>query len=534
MAYQSRTTRTTHRKRNTMKKKHSARRQAPSTSTVPAAAIRVESGITKNQIISELAKSPHGDLAQYLPLGRAAADQDPEFLAHLIAWNHVKGQVRDSQVGMPVASLSIAAFPGELRENSLAHLAMLGPRELLRAVRFAWQTMGRSRISQLRDVVEKYLRQREESWRKFDQVAVLHRSTLKEMYALLHLKPSPRADRILFKGDCPAGSVFEAVSELSKLPAADAAQAIMKFKIPFLVAQGALGKRIQEPDLALAIIDRMTPTEVVTSTKLLERLGMKQNPALRGAYEKKLEQVAGSKKSKATLKTTRAAQAMEASGDVELAQKLHGTQQRQLQNMGVEGNWLVLGDKSGSMVTAIETAKHVAATLAAMVKGKVWLCFFDTSVQCIDVTATPLDAILKATQYVRANGGTCIGAGLERMMNDGAEIDGIAVVSDGGDHQAPWFHDVHKRYSEKLGKQVPVYFYQCTGETDTFTARCNHAGVDVQTFDLRAGADYYSLPNLVATMRTNRYSLVDEIMAQPLITLSEVFKSERKEEAYAD
>lgn len=515
------------------KQRLTAKRQASATvSATPA--IRVESGITKNQIISELAKSPHGDLAQYLPLGRAAAEQDPEFLAHLIAWNHVKGQVRDSQVGMPVASISIAAFPAELRENSLAHLAMLGPRELLRAVRFAWETMGRSRISTLRDVVEQYLRQREEPWRKFDQVAVLHRSTLKELYALLHLKPSPRADRILFKGDCPAGSVFEAVAGLNKLPAADAAQAIMKFKIPFLVAQGALGKRIQEPDLALAIIERMTPTEVVTSTKLLERLGMKQNPALRGAYEKKLEQVAaGGKKQKATLKTSRAAQAMEASGDVELAQKLHGTQQRQLQSMGVEGNWLVLGDKSGSMATAIETAKHVAATLAAMVKGKVWLCFFDTSVQCIDVTATPLDAILKATQYVRANGGTCIGAGLERMMNDGAEIDGIAVVSDGGDHQAPWFHDVHKRYSEKLSKQVPVYFYQCVGEPDTFTTRCNHAGVDVQTFDLRAGADYYSLPNLVATMRTNRYSLVDEIMAQPLVTLAEVFKSERKEEAYA-
>lgn len=505
------------------------KRKAPSTSAPATAGIRIESGITKNQIISELAKSPHGKLEEYIPLGKAAAEQDPEFLAHLIAWNQVKGQVRDSHCALPVVSLSIRDFPAELAENSLAHLAMLGPRELLRAVRFGWKTMGRSRIGSIREVVERYLRLREEPWRKFDRTAVLHRQTLKELYALLHLKPSPRADRVLFKGDNPPGSVFEAVAQLSKMTAGDAAAAITKYRIPFLIAQGALGKRIQEPDLALAVIERMTPTEVVTSTKLLERLGMKQNPALRGAYEKKLEEVAGSKKKSNVLKTTRAAQALEKSGDSALSEKLHGVQARQIQSMGVEGNWLVLGDKSGSMERAIEAAKHVAATLAAMVKGKVWLVFFDNSPQCIDVTGATLDVVLKATQYVRANGGTSIGCGLQRMMDDKAEIDGIAIVSDGGENAPPVFADVYKRYSAQLGKEVPVYLYHCQGDTDSFTYRTKSAGIDVQTFEL-TGVDYYSLPNLVATMRTNRYSLVDEIMAWPLVTLEEVFKSERKED----
>jgi hypothetical protein len=47
----------------------------------------------------------------------------------------------------------------------------------------------------------------------------------------------------------------------------------------------------------------------------------------------------------------------------------------------------------------------------------------------------------------------------------------------------------------------------------------------MQTFDLRDGkTDYYSIPNLVQTMRSNQYSLVDEIMATPLLSLSEVLK----------
>ena len=41
-------------------------------------------------------------------------------------------------------------------------------------------------------------------------------------------------------------------------------------------------------------VERMTPTELVTNTKMLEKLGIKTNPALRGAYEKALERTAAS------------------------------------------------------------------------------------------------------------------------------------------------------------------------------------------------------------------------------------------------
>ena len=49
-------------------------------------------------------------------------------------------------------------------------------------------------------------------------------------------------------------------------------------------------------------------------------------------------------------------------------------------------------------------------------------------------------------------------------------------------------------------------------------------GVDLSTFDLTGGVDYYSLPNLVATMRTSKYSLVQEVMDTRLLKLSDVFR----------
>jgi hypothetical protein len=56
------------------------------------------------------------------------------------------------------------------------------------------------------------------------------------------------------------------------------------------------------------------------------------------------------------------------------------------------------------------------------------------------------------------------------------------------------------------------------------------SGLDMQVFDLTGGVDYYSLPNLIQTMRTNRYSLVDEIMSTKLLKLADVLDFDPKPE----
>src|SRR6266850_1881417 len=98
----------------------------------------LESGLTKQKIIAELTRSPHGKLNEYLPLGSKAVDQDPDFMAHLIAWDADKGQVRDAKVALPVVFLRGYGInkSDELLDNAYAHLAKLNPRELLRAYRF--------------------------------------------------------------------------------------------------------------------------------------------------------------------------------------------------------------------------------------------------------------------------------------------------------------------------------------------------------------------------------------------------------------
>lgn len=517
----------------------------------------METGLTKNKIIAELSKSSHGELKEYLAVGKQAVKEQPEFFAHLIAWDRLKGQIRDAKVALPIVSLTARNYPEELVENSLAALTMLNPREMLAAFHFALEirdqlALGASQhakgspdakgvMTRFTHVLGMALLEREKNWPKWERTMLQHKAVLKCLFALLSVRPNDqRTKACLWKCDkingvkvrlpYPEGGLFETVTRLKDMSPAEAAGTIIQKKLPFLIALGALGAKAKEADLVLALIKSMTATELVTNTKMLERLGVKTDSALRGAFQEALEKASKSKAN--LLKTTRAAEAMD---DEELKENLRGLQEKQIQTLGgVEGDWLVLGDKSGSMSRAIEAARLVAATLAKMVKGKVWLTFFDTQPQTIDVTGASLDVIKKGTKYIVAEGGTSIGCGLNRMLDGKTLIDGIAIVSDGGDNTAPYFHDVYKQYSEFAGKQVPVYLYQLEGDPPHIVNFMQRAGYDLQIFDLRGqGTDFYSLPNLVATMRTNRYSLVDEVMATKLLTLSDAYKTSGKKRAAA-
>ena len=491
----------------------------------------METGLTKNQIINELSRSPHGKLEEYISVGKTAAATEPEFFAHLISYDRVKGQIRDAKVALPVISLSVPTFPEDFEENSFAHIAKLGPRELERAYRFALQIRLPGKMRKLRRLVESYLRNIETNKRTWEHVATQHKATLATLYALSHTKKSsaddPEGKLLFYRGNGPGahpdGSMFALVKQLQSMTPTEAAGMILEKNIPFLIAQGALGKKIEDPDLILALMKRMTPVQFVTSQKMLEKLGVKNNPALRGAYDEAMERA--SKSTRNVLKTTRASENM--TGDAK--EKLVDLQERQIKAMkGVEGDWLVLGDKSSSMSQAIETATLVAATLAKMVKGKVHLVFFDTMASRVfDVTGKTYEAIKTETKHVSANGNTSIGSGLQWAIDKKIVVDGIAIVSDGGENTAPIFAPTYANYSKIIGKEVPVYLYQCRGDNPVLIHNMKVSNLDLQVFDIMNGVDFYSLPNLCATMRTQRYGLVEEIMEFPLLSLGDVFKQQQ-------
>lgn len=251
-----------------------------------------EAGLIRNQIIT-LLTCAHAQLVEYVPEVVHAAHEDPLFLAHLIAWNERHAVQPDAKLALPVASL-IIGYP--YFDNSLAHLALLDPRDFARAMQFAWETKTPSHGHALLRLVEQYLRARESSPLWWERTVLLHRQSMKGLYARFHVKPAPFADRLLFKGERVPGSLFDGLAKLPEMAPPMAAEFVLHNKIPFLLTVSVLGERMHNPALVLALIERMSATELVGNTKLLQRLGAKDNPALRAAYEAGIAGVRVSKK----------------------------------------------------------------------------------------------------------------------------------------------------------------------------------------------------------------------------------------------
>jgi len=478
--------------------------------------------VSRNQLISEILHIGHGDLSIYNNIGIKATKAEPELFAHLIAWNHVKGEVRDSKVALPI--LALRGEFHELYENAVAHLCLLDPRNFLRAIKYHKElnqlhpTMGGAKI--LKAGVILYLRLREQNRGWWNKTVIQHRKSLKALYALFHVKPASFAQHVLFDRGHPKG-IFLAIKQLKDMSPEEAAGTILNYEIPFTVAIGALGGIKNKPDIVLALIERMSGNELITNTKMLQKCGVFENPALKAAYDKAIERT----KKDSRVSTLKASRAAEVITDKKAIKKLKQIQEDRLEALGgIEGDWLILGDRSGSMDISVEVAKHIAALIAQQVKGKVHLVFFNTAPTYYEADGKSLEQIKKMTEMVRAGGGTSIGCGLDLIFSKNIVVNGIAICSDGGENTIPNFTDVYKHYTEKLGLEPTVYLLHVPGEKDVLSYRCLKAQISLEEIELGQNVDYYSLPNIIKTLKTRRYMLVEEIMEMPLKTFNDVFK----------
>ncbi len=493
----------------------------------------METSRSKQDVITMLTVSPHGDLAAYAEPVKLAVRDDVDFFAHLIAWNQRKGQVRDSKVALPLLGFiaqrrSYKLYAG-FGENALAHLALQSPRQLVQAYEYVYDTRPIGDIRPFAQLVMRYLKARELFPAWFNATALQHRRSLKRLYTRTHTAPGGHANAVLFERQYSVNSVFYAVQHLTSVPTAQEIGGIIdQFHIPYLVVRGALGVRMKEPDVLRAVIDRMTPIELVTNMKALQRLGATEYPALRAALGEGFKRAGKSRRN--VLKTTQAMQALTTSDNIvdELVVQLEDVQERQLER-SVEGNWLVLVDKSGSMEHAITLGLQITSVLARAVAGQVHLMFFDTVPRYFDATGKTLADLTTQTKNVQADGGTSIGCGLVAAFDRKLAFDGIVIVSDGGENSNPLFAHVYNAAYSKQTVHPPVYWYQLAGDFDRLTSCLKLAQIDFQCFDLRnQQIDYYSLPNLVQTMNVKRYSLIDAIYDTPLLTVEQVLRCPKR------
>ena len=506
-------------------------------------------------IFNTLLTTPHRDLVKVFPVHRQMCEKDPIFYVHLGSWYFDKGEVRDHKE-MFVVNLILSEFEGH-RDVGLALLRMLPPYEVLRVLDFIHgkrimqitrtlesasapglrnrlrrlisdqsdpgppsptkvktitKGLGKSTPRSMRTEIERYLREREANPEWFDECVLQARKAMKRMYALLHIKPSKRAQAILFDEKPPMDSKLFALKQIARATSpADQARTIVEYRIPYRVASSIIKK--MNPSVLAALIDVMTPQEVINNMGSLRRRGVFANKELKVLVEKKLETAQKDDR----VSTYKAKKAVEKSGvSKDLIKKLDKVTDTKLKIKGkIKRPTALLVDKSGSMELAIEVSKQVGAMISSLCTSDLFVYAFDTAAYPILIKGHELSDWERAFKGIRAMGGTSCGVALEWMRKKNQYVEQILMITDEEENTAPFFIKAIERYSYDLKTQPNVCIVKVRGHSNQIQKDCRKVSVPCDIF--RFDGDYYSLPNLVPMLtKPSRVELLMEIMEYPL------------------
>jgi hypothetical protein len=498
-------------------------------------------------LLNSLLTTPHRQLAQIWPVHQDIVAKDPRFYVRLGAWYADHGDVRDHKE-MFIITLILSNFEGH-RDVGLAMLRALPPYEVVRVLDFIH---GRKKTKKVRakkasrepkasrerkrpeeapaqTVVEdfglfrnppralkteitRYLREREADAEWFDGSVLVARKAIKRLYALLHVKPGARAQQILFDEDPPADSRLAALRKLARAKTpVEQARAIIDNRIPYRVAATVVQQ--MTPTVLLALIDVMSPQELINNLAALKRRGAMDNPDLKALIEQKLE----SAKTGTRVSAFKAEEAMKAADlSQEVKKKLEQVADAQVKAKGrIARPTALFIDKSGSMELAIELGKRLGAMISAVCEKELYVFAFDTLAYPIERGGDDLASWERALKGITAGGGTSCGVGLDFMLRKKQYVEQIIVVTDEGENTAPLFVDTLRKYREALKADPNVCFVRTPGASTQLELQCQQAGVLCDAFQFTG--DYYALPNLVPLLaRPSKLELLMEIMDYPL------------------
>ncbi len=482
------------------------------------------------KLFNTLLTTPHRDLKSIYPAHQEIIAQDPRFYVHLAAWYNENGEIRDHKE-MFTVNLILSDFPGH-RDVGLALLRELPPYQVGRVFDFIKGKTIRRKVKQgeaVNSVTEKrglfrnipramkteiirYLREREAKPEWFDASVLQARKVMKRLYASLRISPSPRTQAILFDDNPPADSRVFALKAISQVKTpAEQARVIVENKIPYRVAASVI-KQIT-PTVLVALIERMTPQELINNVGSLKRRGAFNNPDVKKLINEKLDRAKTAKQVSA-YKAKVAAEAAGATG--ELKKKLEEVTEKQVKATGkITRPTALLIDKSGSMEIALEVGRQLGAMVSSICEADLFTYAFDTVAYPIEPQGTSLADWEKALLGINASGGTSCGVALEWMRRQKQHVEQIVMITDEGENQAPLFKNAYQAYSQELNVRPNVIFIKIGRAVNILEKACVQVGIAPNAFEFRG--DYYALPNVIPLLtRPSMMELVMEVLSYPL------------------
>ncbi|MCE9546619.1 MAG: hypothetical protein K8T25_14150 [Planctomycetia bacterium] len=524
-------------------------------------------------ILNTLLTTPHRELEKIWPVHEELIAKDPRFYVRLAAWYADHGDVRDHKE-MFIVALVLSDFAGH-RDVGLAMLRELPPYQVLRVVDFisgrkktrqarkgeqqkSMKQAGRQqrqsfarrlfgsaapqrqandpaqgaesdkkaepgKITEefglfrnvpraMKTEVTRYLREREADADWFDGSVLSARKSIKRLYALLHVRPGERAQKILFEDDPPPDSRLFALRELAAAEnPAEQARAIVANRIPYRVAATVI--RQMTPTVLLALINQMSPQELINNLGAMKRRGALNVPEIQALVEAKLAEA----KTATRVSALKAERALESAGVSEgLRKQLEEVADTQVKAKGrISRPTALLIDKSASMDQAIELGKQIGAMISATCESDLYAYAFDTMAYEINPRGKSLADWERAMAGITAGGSTSCGVALKYLERKQRYVEQIIMITDEEQNTPPGFIEALGEYSAALNASPTICLVRTPGGRDHIEQQCKRAAINADVFQFTG--DYYSLPNLIPMLaRPSKLELLMEIMDYPL------------------
>lgn len=384
-----------------------------------------------------------------------------------------------------------------------------------------------------------YLRSREEDRNWMEGSILRSRNSMKYLYAKCHLVPEGRDDgwvnRALFHGEAPEGSRLDAQKKLiASTDPAEQAQIIMDAKLPFTVVQSLV--KTVTPSVLIALIDSMSPQELLQSLAKLKREGAFSNPEIKELVQKKIQSIKRAKPGKVDAFKGEIAAEKVADLDDETKAMVSEVTDAQLKQHGKIGvPSMLLIDTSWSMERAIKEGKRVGATLAQASGDNFRGCYlFGSTARRVNWLAsdgdiTQYSAWQKKFKMVRADGGTNLGACLTAMIRNDEDVEQIIILTDEGENGHPYFYEKLPAYKERFGHLPEIIIVRLDGTDvcDKVERTCKQAGAEVTLMDCTK-TDKIALPNLIRLCsKKSIFDLIQDVLDLPLPTKNDWLEKQK-------
>lgn len=477
-------------------------------------------------IINSLLSTPHREVKDIISLHKEFMLADPTFYGRLAAWYYLNGDIRDHKEVF-IATMFLSKLE-EHRSAAFAMLVDLPPFQIPRVLRHL-KIHFNSVPTAFRTAVKMYLRTREMNEKWFDATVVRSKTAMRTMYASLHVKPTPRANDILFKNEPPEGSAPYFVKVLSDkdMSDVDRARMIVEKRIPFTIAVGAV-PAITAPIL-VALIESMSPQEVVNCIGQLKRRGAMDDEEMRKMVHAKIDKVSKDKRASGT----KAAVAADVVGvDAETRKKLEKATNETVKAKGrIKCPTAILVDRSGSLHVAIAVGTHIAGILSGVCESDLYVYAFNDMAMEIKSEGKEATDWIKAFRGLTASGSTSVGSGFAALERAKRYVEQVVIVTDEQENASPYSGEAYQKYCKATGASPNVTIVRVGEYKDYCQKRLREVGASVDTLVFEG--DYYGFGNLVSMLsRPSRLALLMEIAETPLPTREDaedcLFKSLKK------